>query len=232
MAHAKDEIEIKFSKKDTIYLSIIMVLVCVVALVAILVPRYYKVNPPTTPPLNNESTSQSPSGDNKNNNTGKNNSGSSDSSADASNNNSQDTANSADNEDANSKGNLDENAQQSSSADNTSADDSSKNDEAENIIADPAYYTIKVMQILKNVGKPYSSSSKYLDSDGKLNYSKLNPSDAELKEIETSAKSLYELLDNYLKQDISITKDLINNNDKLTSEIGSFTDIVNTIAEN
>lgn len=296
MAYSKDEIEIKFSKKDTIYLSIIMVLVCVVALVAILVPRYYKVNPPTTPSLNNEATGQTPSG-NDQNNSGKNNNSSkedsnkssADSSTDVSSNgdksdttdnstdasdsdNSKDNANvdedngsgtkgdssigddaqgadsSALGNDAkqdktdNSTGNGSDNStddkndlgenKQDNSVDNAGADGNSQSDEATDIITDPAYYTTKVMQILKNVGKPYSSSSKYLDADGNLNYSKLNPSDTQLKEMETKAKSLYELLDEYLKQEISITKNLIDNSDELISAIGAFTDIVNDIAEN
>lgn len=53
MNHTKDEIEIKVTKKDRFYLSIILSLICVVAVVCILVPRYYQLqnqNPsaPTT----------------------------------------------------------------------------------------------------------------------------------------------------------------------------------------
>lgn len=41
MSNTKDEIEIKITKKDRIYLSIILAIVCIAAVVCILVPRHY-----------------------------------------------------------------------------------------------------------------------------------------------------------------------------------------------
>ena len=43
MKHTKDEIEINITKKDRIYLSIILSLIFIVAIVCILVPRYYQL---------------------------------------------------------------------------------------------------------------------------------------------------------------------------------------------
>lgn len=264
MQNSKDEIEIKFSKKDIVYLSLIAVLVCIVALVAILVPRYYKLKQTTVPPLNNTpitdqykkppfvGENENPSDDNASNNkdnfVNRNENDSS-----YANNNSDDSTlpdnptddssnidndiiktpvddedNSADNPSASNPPVDDEN----NSADNPSASESSQDDEPESAITDSAYYTTKVMQILKDVGKPYSSSSKYLDADGNLNYSKLNPSDSQLKELESSAKLLYNLFDNYRQQGITITIDFIEDCDELISAIGSFTDIVNDVADN
>lgn len=55
MKHTKDEIEITITKKDRVYLSIILSLICVVAIVCILVPRYYQLqNNPTLPPTSSQ----------------------------------------------------------------------------------------------------------------------------------------------------------------------------------
>ncbi len=51
MKHTKDEIEIQVTKKDRIYLSIILSLILVVALVCILVPRYYYLQNKDTPAI-------------------------------------------------------------------------------------------------------------------------------------------------------------------------------------
>lgn len=331
MQNSKDEIEIKFSKKDIVYLSLIAVLVCIVALVAILVPRYYKLKQTTVPPLNNtpitdqyekpplvdenENLSDNNSSNNKDNfvnrnendsshannnsddstlpnnptddnqnenqadsssdnndnysadNTTNNESADSDNSSsgenttlddpkenESSNSNNDNANSSVDKESNNNKNdnlgddpsnsptddssNIDNDViktpedDENNSADNPSGSNPSQDDEPESVITDPAYYTTKVMQILKDVGKPYSSSSKYLDADGNLNYSKLNPSDSQLEEMESSAKLLYDLFYNYQQQGITITSDFIKECDELISAIGSFTDCVNTVEDN
>lgn len=83
MHNTKDEVEIKITKKDRIYLSIILSLVCIITLVAILVPRYYQTlnsNKPdtnasgsqATPPSNPDSETGSNSGNNSEDNSGTN----------------------------------------------------------------------------------------------------------------------------------------------------------------
>ena len=64
MNKTKDEIVIKITQKDKIYLSVILCLICVIACVCILAPRYYQLKnqnsttPPTLP--GDSSASQQP----------------------------------------------------------------------------------------------------------------------------------------------------------------------------
>lgn len=70
MKHTKDEIEIKFDKKDRVYLSIILSLICIVAVVSILVPRYYQLNSSsTTPPTLSQGNQSSSTGSSNNSQT-------------------------------------------------------------------------------------------------------------------------------------------------------------------
>lgn len=68
-AKDKNEIIIKISKKDRIYLSIILCIVCICACIAILVPRYYKTkyNNVAGNYTNNNSSQTTPNYNNSNN---------------------------------------------------------------------------------------------------------------------------------------------------------------------
>lgn len=71
MKHTKDEIEITITKKDRVYLSIILSLICIVAIVCILVPRYYQLqnDKPTNPNNSQTGNTHNPNEPNTNNST-------------------------------------------------------------------------------------------------------------------------------------------------------------------
>ncbi len=252
MAYTNEEIEIKFSKKDTIYLTIILVLICIMALVCVLVPRYYKLQQ-TIPPLNNEATGQSPSApDNKasgkneadSSKTGtKSNNSADDSTTDSNANGSTSSETDINPNDSEDKGSSD--VLSASDSDSTTADNKDKSDNpssnADNNPAqetlseasqDPAYYTIQVIQALKNVDAPYSASKIYLNGDGTLNYALLDPMPSQMEEIEALAKGLYKLINSYTSNGTELSTSLIRDNDELYNAINNFTNKMDWVADN
>lgn len=172
MKHTKDNLEITITKKDRIYLSIILSLICVIALVSILVPRYFKQNPP---PNNTDTTQTTPT---------------------------------------------------PSTPDNSHGENSSENN---NVDYASLYSTLSI-NILKEVGMPYSTLARHLDNNNYLNVAGLNLSTEQLSQIESLAQPIYSTLNNYITNGQQITAALIDSDNDLHSQIVALSNMLNDFA--
>ena len=144
-------------------------LICVIALVSILVPRYFKQNPPPTN-SNTTQTTPPPSTPPENSQSGNNNT---------------DYAN--------------------------------------------LYSTLSI-NILKEVGMPYSTLARHLDNNNQLNVAGLNISTEQLSQIESLAQPIYSTLNNYITNGQQITAALIDSDNDLHSQIVALSNMLNNFA--
>ena len=172
--NTKEEIKINITKKDKVYLSIILSLICVVAVVCVLVPRYFYLQQNTQPPTNNTTNNNS-------------------------NNDSNNTA-----------------PPTTNNGDNSQYQD---------------YYSTLVINIVKQAGMPYSTMTKHLDSNNILNVTGIGITQSQLQQLENLAQPIYNTLQEYISNNQPITAQLINSDDDLYTNIFTFSNLLNTIAE-
>ena len=108
-----------------------------------------------------------------------------------------------------------------------------ENNNPENVNANYInYYSTQVLNAMKSAGMPYSNFARYLDSYNILDVHGLELSEQELSTLETLAQPIYSAFQNEISAGNTITATLIDSNDDLHSQIITFTNYLNTIAEN
>lgn len=261
MKRTKDNIQIEITKKDSVYLAIIFSLVCIIAIVCILIPRYYKTkdaNLPAQPSQavsNNDQNAQSNGATNSGSetksedNTFKNNDfgAQTDNNSSKSEQNSQandDTSNGSQSSQANddtSKGDVSDNDSETNSEtkpdDKTNSDAEAKSDsgvsnkENSNIDAE-TFYSSTVLRQLASLEKPFSFMSKFLSSDKNLDKNGLKLTQSQIEEIENLALPIYNLLQGLTQSGEQLSADLITSNDKLYSSVNALNNYLNSIYDN
>lgn len=94
------------------------------------------------------------------------------------------------------------------------------------------YYSTFVLNNMKTAGMPYSGFARYLDSYNILNVNGYSLTPQELDALEALALPIYLTFDTALSNGNSITAQFIDSNDDLHSQIITFTNYLNLIAEN
>lgn len=246
MKRTKDNIQIEITKKDSVYLAIIFSLVCIIAIVCILIPRYYKTkdaNLPAQPSQavsNNDQNAQSNGATNSGSETKSDDSINSDAEANADDDTSNGSQNSQANDDASkgdASGNGSETNSETKSDDKTDSDAEAKSDSGvsskENSnIDDETFYSSTVLRQLASMEKPFSFMSKFLSSDKNLDKNGLKLTQSQIEEIENLALPIYNLLQGLTQNGEQLSADLITGNDKLYSSVNALNNYLNSIYDN
>ena len=92
-------------------------------------------------------------------------------------------------------------------------------------------YSTLVINTLKTLGMPYSTLARHLDSQNNLDVVGLQITDPQLWVLEELAFPIHSSLSSYTNNGIAITPSVINNDNNLYSQIVSFSNQLNQIAE-